>query len=602
MAVTLPEINIKSDSVTMISQFLGVNKGLRINDSEFEDMTNMTLDYYPVLSDRKKRGVLEALDKPMGMVGGKYLAYIDDNKLYYDFSLVKELEKTDKERQLVIMGAYLCIFPDGLIYNTYDDSFTTIENTVVTSDTVTMRMCKLDGTEFTSSNTHIGTTAPSDTSTYPYWLDTSNSKSVILKMWSDTYSMWTSVATTYVKISATGIGKGFQEYDSVKFSGIKIKGYNDYDFNDTLIVYACDDDYLVVAGLMDLYYTQTTAVTVERTLPEMDFVCELDNRLWGCSSANHEIYACKQGSPWNWNAFAGLDSDSYAATVGSQGDFTGCAAYGGFVFFFKEDGFHKLYGTKPSNYEMLWKPCRGLQSGCNKSIAIVNEVMFFKSRDAVVAYDGSEDTISDKLGPEPFYDAVAVGYRNKYYISMRDAEYNYKLYVYDVTKGAWTIEDKKHLIYAAYADNGTYIVDSDNNMYVINNEKIYKKYFPSAELYPAETLYPGNIVEGEMEGTLEWSITTGDLGLDNPYYKYVKRINIRMNLDVGAKVKFEVQYDSGDWEYITEVYSSKKRSFEIPIIVRRADHLKLRLSGWGGFKLYSIAKAIESGSGDDERR
>ena len=61
------------------------------------------------------------------------------------------------------------------------------------------------------------------------------------------------------------------------------------------------------------------------------------------------------GDPKNWNCFLGLDNDSYAATVGTQNEFTGIAAWSGYLFFFKEDGFHKLYGTKPSNYEMQWK-------------------------------------------------------------------------------------------------------------------------------------------------------------------------------------------------------------------------------------------------------
>lgn len=46
--------------------------------------------------------------------------------------------------------------------------------------------------------------------------------------------------------------------------------------------------------------TQTGEVRVERICPEMDFVVEKDNRLWGCSSADHETYCCKLGDPTNW--------------------------------------------------------------------------------------------------------------------------------------------------------------------------------------------------------------------------------------------------------------------------------------------------------------
>ncbi len=621
----LPKLSVKNNQLQVVSEFGGINKGLYISDSEFEDMQNMTNDFYPVLGTRKKRGIITTLTKPMGICGGAKLIYVDDNDLYIDSSLTLELEKTDKERQLIMMGALLCIFPDGIVYNTITGEETSIQNVTTTTDTVTMRMCKLDGTEFSGSNTHIGTTEPQDKTTYPYWLDTS-SEPVILKMWSSTYSMWTSVATTYVKISSPGIGEGFKEYDSVKVSGITVKGYNDYDFNDTLIVYACDTDYIIVAGLIDLYHIQNETVTVSRELPAMDYICELDNRLWGCRYGYNnagefvnEVYGCKLGDPTNWNSFPGLNGDSYIASCGSEGEFTGIASYQGYVFFFKEDGFHKLYGNRPSNFQMIYRPCRGVAKGASKSIAVVDEVLFFKSRDAVVAYDGSENTMSAKLGTEPYFEGVGVGYRNKYYLSMRDADYNYKLYVYDLTKGTWCIEDNLVAKYAAYANNATYIIDNDGTLFCINNEAIYTVVFPHQIIkqeniievdgveydsfynFPSNELYPGPIIEGELEGTLEWSFTTGDLGLDSPYNKYVKRINLRMHQDVSSKVKIEVEYDSsGDWEYVTEHYAAKKKSYEIPIAVRRADHVRLRISGWGEFRLYSITKAVEGGSGEEE--
>lgn len=612
------------DKLNVVTQFAGLNLGLNIADGEFCDMVNMTNDYFPVFANRKKRGIIDTLDNPLGVCGGDKLCYVDDNKLYYNSNLVLSLEETNVERQLIMMGALLCVFPDGVIYNTIKGTSENVENTrTVTS--LTMSMVKLDGTAY---DIYTGDEAPEDTS--KLWLDTS-SDPVVLKMYSDNYSMWTSVGTTYVKLAATDIGKGFKDYDSVKVSGIPIKGYNDYDFNDTLIVYKASDDYLIVAGLIDQEYVlpetgHTLSVTVKRELPKMDFVCELNNRIFGCryglnnaGETVNEVYACKLGDPTNWNSFAGLASDSYAATCGSEGEFTGIASYQGYMFFFKEDGFHKLYGTQPSDFTMVFRPCRGVALGSHKSIAVVNQVLFYKSRDAIIAYDGSENIISNKLGVEPYYDAVAVGYRNKYYVSMRDAQYNYKMYVYDITKGTWTIEDNLIAKYMVYADNATYIIDSDNNLLCINNEAIYTLYFPHQIIdeaniievegieydykhnFPQEDLYPGPMISGTLEDTFEWQFTTGDLTFGNPYQKYVKNIVLRMSQDVGSKVKIEVEYDSsGDWEYVTEKYAEKKKSYQIPIVVRRADHLRLRLSGWGEFRLYSLTRVVEGGSGDDE--
>ena len=52
-----PTLFTKENSRQMVDVFKGYNHNLRIGEGEFFDMKNMTSDYYPVLSPRKKRGV-----------------------------------------------------------------------------------------------------------------------------------------------------------------------------------------------------------------------------------------------------------------------------------------------------------------------------------------------------------------------------------------------------------------------------------------------------------------------------------------------------------------------------------------------------------------
>lgn len=594
----LPKLNIKSDQITVLSQFLGVNKNLSVQDAEFSDMKNITNDYFPVIANRKRRGILNALTKPQGVIGGKCLAYVDDDTLYYDGKEVKQLEKTGKDRKLVMMGAYLVVFPDGYVYNTYNKDEYTIENETK-AEGVAITLCKLDGTAYNSENTVVSDQEPEDKN--KYWLDTSGD-TVVIKMYSNSYSSWTAVATTYVKFEATGIGKGFAEYDAVRFEGVDTGGwcYNGYDFNQNNIVYDRGDDYLIVVGLIDLNHTNSKAITFRRELPQMDFVCEQDNRIWGCSSENHEIYACKQGDPKNWYFYGGLDSDSYAASIGSEDVFTGAIAYGGYVFFFKENGYHKLYGSKPSNYELIWKAGRGVQKGSERSLVSVADYIVYKARDGVYMFDGTTVKISENLGIEPYYDAVAGAYRDKYFISMRDADYKYRLYIYDVTKGTWVIEDDLCVKYMAMANEGFYIVDYDNRLLVVNNEVIEVAVFPLRSekyFYPNDDIYPGNGTVGDLEETVGWSLETGDIGMNDPYHKYIKRIIIRILLDADTKMRMEIMYDSsGEWINLMEYYATRKRSYEIPVVIRRCDHCRLRFSGWGDFKLFSIAKVTEEGS------
>ena len=97
---------------------------------------------------------------------------------------------------------------------------------------------------------------------------------------------------------------------------------------------------------------------------------------------------------------------------------------------------------------------------------------------------------------------------------------------------------------------------------------------------------------------MEWYLESGDIGMDSPMHKYVKNLNIRLQLAEKAKLKIEIMYDSSmDWEYVMEFYCTRKRSYEIPVPVRRCDHFRIRLSGWGEVRIFSITKAMEGGSG-----
>jgi hypothetical protein len=79
--------------------------------------------------------------------------------------------------------------------------------------------------------------------------------------------------------------------------------------------------------------------------------------------------------------------------------------------------------------------------------------------------------------------------------------------------------------------------------------------------------------------------------------KYISRITIRMSMEIGAHMDIYAQYDMSDeWIHLCNIRGTSLRSFSIPIRPRRCDHMKLRIEGMGGAKIYSITKTIEQGS------
>ena len=573
-----PKLRELQSSRQMVDTFRGYNHNLRISDGEFFDMKNMTSDYYPVLSPRKKRGVYASPESPKGLIAKDALCYVDGTKFVVNEYPV-EMGLNDEPKQLISMGAYVIIMPDKKWINTLDvTEFGNIEASYTSDSDVTFSLCTADGADY--ENMTVSSTEPKDPENMALWIDTSTTPHS-LKQYSATSSMWVQIATTYIKISCPGIGTAFNQYDGVTISGILSE--NLQDLNASMVVWAKGDDYIVVVGILDAVTEQTTeegAITVTREMPSMDFITESENRLWGCKYgvANNgevvnEIYASKLGDFKNWSCYMGLATDSYAASCGTDGQFTGAITHMGYPLFFKENCVHKVYGNYPANFQIQTTACRGVQKGCHNSLAIVNEVLYYKARSGICAYDGSLPTeASYALGNEAYSEAVGGGHGNKYYVSMKDVMGQWNLFVYDTAKGMWHKEDDLQ------ADC---FCSCRNELYAISKGDII-------------TMHGSG---DDYEGDLEWMVQTGEIGITSPDMKYISRLTVRMAMDIGSEVRFYAQYDFCDaWEPLFTLRSDNLRSFSLPIRPKRCDHMKLRIEGEGMAKIYSITKTIEQGS------
>ena len=599
---TLAETNPTRE---MIDVFLGYNHNIRISEDEFFDMKNMTSSHYPILSPRGARGIYEypsstVTHSPNGMIAKDSFCYVDGVTLYINNNPVEGLVLTDTPKQLISMGAYIIIMPDKKYINTVDyDDKGSIEASYTSSGTVSYELCTVDGDAYTDIS--VSESEPSNPSNMELWIDTSTSPHT-LKQYSASSSMWTSVATTYVKIKSPGIASAFKEYDAVKISGITIQQLKDLEGQVSVLwsVHQDEegngaDDYISVVGILDNASTQTDPITVSRSMPALDFIVEANNRLWGCrygtdndGNVVNEIYASKLGDFKNWDCYMGLSTDSYRASCGTDGQWTGAITYLGYPLFFKENFLHKVYGNYPANFQIQSTACRGVQRGCGKSLAIVNETLFYKSRSGVCAYDGSlPGEISSALGEVRYTaldestedvlrsGAVSGSLGNKYYISMKsEVDGNWYLFAYDTAKNMWHKEDNTRVDDFCECDGELYFIDhSDKKIKTINGSGI------------------------EESEEVSWMAETGILGTSMPDKKYISRLLIRMSMSLGSTAKFYAQYDSsGEWVELCSITGNTLRSFSIPLRPKRCDHFRLRIVGTGEAKIFSITKTIEQGS------
>ena len=586
----LPDL-IESGTSRMLTEvFTGYDHNLKIADGAWYEETNLSSDSWPLFSPRNRRGMVMQLHNPQGILAKDALAYVDGSTLYYNGMPVDGITLSTLSsmcpKQMVSMGAYLCIFPDGVYVNTQNltDCGTLAAMYGPFTRQISLQPCKVDGSEL--GTVQVSDSEPGNPKNGDLWIDSSEARHS-LKQYNSATGTWVQVATTYVKIGADGIGELFEQYDGVTISGLEYTGSNEFmpdqvkALNSSTIIQQKGDDYIAVIGMLDQAYEYSGTITVERKVPQMDFVCELDNRLWGChygmaeGKAVNEIYACALGNPKVWNRFMGISTDSYAVTVGSDGVFTGMIAHLGYVLAFKEGCIHKIYGTMPSNFQITTTNCRGVQKGSERSLCIVNERLYYKSRTDICAYDGSlPQGISDAFANQTFTNARAGALGSKYCISMQDAKGAWHMFTFDTDKGIWHREDGVHAMMFASIDDDLYYIDEDSQQIISEGGK-----------------------SGTLEGMVEWDAISGIIGYEYPDQKYISRFNLRMKMEPGSLCEILVQYDSdGEWLQQGEIRGNTTQSFTIPVIPRRCDHMQIRLRGKGDVKIYSIAKILEIGS------
>jgi hypothetical protein len=493
-----------------------------------------------------------------------------------------------KQKDLVSMGAYIIVMPDRMYVNTSDlTDYGSIDSAYSFSGDVTLTPARVDGTELDMDTVSVGVTAPVDPDNGDYWVDTTGDTHV-LKQYSSTSDVWTEIPSAYTKVALIGIGAYFSQYDGVAIDGLDYAGSDPAlsvevaALNGTKVLYVVETDYVIVSGILSQVHTVSGAsVTVTREMPDVDFLTESENRLWGCKyglvdgETVNELYACALGDFKNWNQFQGISTDSYAVSLGTDGEFTGAATHLGYPVFFKETCLHKVYGNMPSNYRVETTECRGVQEGSHRSLVAVNEVLFYKGRTDILAYDGSLPVgAGDALGGETYRDARAGAFKERYYVSMKDSLDDWHLFVFDTKKRLWFREDATEAYGFAQADDELYYLDAGTN----NLMAVFGK-------------------AGTKETSVSFSATTGIIGFENKDHKYVSRLLIRAKIDTGATLSVYLDYDSSDaWELAGSCTAANKvRTTLMPVIPRRCDHFRMKLTGTNEVRIFSIAKVMESG-------
>lgn len=506
----LPVLTPRAAQQSTAYQFSGLDRRARIADGAAREMTNLSADALPCLTVRPPRGRVRTLTDPM-LLAFKcgHEIVVDDGKLLVDGAEKAALTKGRKV--WAVIQNRVCIWPDKVLYDAAAD---TVE--------------PLEAAQESASAVFTGST---------------------------------------LTLDADAV---FRAGDGVTISGCA-QTYN----NRTVVVQAVEGKTLTVYDNVFQYgepgddppesWTETN-ITLTRAVPALDFVCEKDNRLWG--THDNAICCCKLGDPFNWNVFNGLSTDAWETEAGSDGAFTGIAAFSSHIIAFKEHIAHKVYGQKPSAFQMQVAHIEGVKPGCERSIVNLNENILYLSHSGVMAYAGGvPECVSAQL-TDNYTGAAAGRLAEKYYLSAARADGTHEMLVFDTEQGVWMREDDT----AARA-----FWESGGKLYWITGDALWCS-------------------AGDAEQAVPWRVTFGPYERVTAERQTVARLHVIMDVPPGSGVLAEIRFDDGPWTPARRIRNAQERTLRIPFVPRRCETFSVRLSGQGPVTLRSIVRKTYEGS------
>ncbi len=550
--------------------FLGYHPELRIGNGEWYYEENLSSRAFPLLCPRLPRRRLHS--RPVTGLGSlNGLCYVTDSTLVYgDHSL--DLPLKEGEKQLIPFGAWMIIAPDMIRVNTVDHDYEFCENAERFSGDIGILWC--DATGEPLSPVVDGIEAPKNTE--QIWLDTAQTPPV-LKVYSEDTGLWYEIPDPCLRLVADGVGMSFPKGCRVLITG-------DEDLEHILgpglhEILEADRDYIVVAGRMDAIRKELRdrQWEIRCPVPLMDFLLCHENRLWGCRYGRdhngafvNEIYASALGDPTAWYSFRGIASDSYTASLGSEGPFTGAAVVGGYPVFFKENSLTRIYGSRPSNFQLQTIPCVGVALGSEKSTALLDNGLFYLGRDGFYCYDGSLPVkISGDLDTKHYSHAGGGVLGRLYYVDLLENGESAAL-CYDGEHRLWHRESSM---------GATDIVTVGSTLYYSRRDGLYGI---------------GSDVGEPCERLVQWEAVSSILREEEPKAGYMAGLRLRLSMEPGSSLAVFGEYDSsGVWEPLGTFHSRRLFGEEVPLRVKRCDHLRLRLKGRGNVTVHTLTMIME---------
>ena len=322
----------------LLRAFGGLNETYGCTEAEYSGGMNFSARDFPALSTRLPRRRLQELAGLNGMyhlnglltVCGRDLVYTPDEAPAQPVTVKNAV--ADSRKTMVGIGTKILIFPDKVAFDTADGSAAPL-GAAWEAGSLSVSFAPCDASGNTYEVKDKGTKEPEHPQDGQLFLklnepDKPYSAENTLEVYSEASGNWTVIPLDYCLVTAEGIGAEFRVWDTVTMTGTGAEQAGQwagldgdrivYGVTETTLRLRADPGgehfygrlvhngssavWVSMDGTQREEYFPGEGVKVERRVPDLEYLTECDNRVWGCSSSENVIYACKLRDPTNWFA------------------------------------------------------------------------------------------------------------------------------------------------------------------------------------------------------------------------------------------------------------------------------------------------------------
>ena len=557
--MTLPDLPVKVNTKSMQFYTLqGINRSDNNNEGTLYDCKNITSRRYPYHTTKYQKSIQIPYENATAITAWDSLLVVDGTDLYYDGVPIKKANGDNEvvlegAKQFAVINTKIVIMPDkkyldlptkrlvDMVWN-QDVTATIQENTPNTSDTtqtltITGYASHLSDFDEYKYDEESGESAP--------YVVVTLSKTVNDEVVTKKYNLF------FVKAEASGSNLVLTfRHDAESFSG-------------------------------ETY----TSMNMKNNIPDFDYICSSDNRIWGCVSETQTLIASELGVPTRFYTLSDKSTDSWQVAVPTAGDFTGCCSLGSSILFFKENCIHKVLGSTPSAYSMYSYDMDGVKKGCYKSLVVLNDTIYYVSNRGVMTYSGgSVRKISDDLGDTELNNAVAGTDGDKYYVYCYESS-RHSLFTLDFKTGVWLREEDRQVLDFARLNDKLYMIIYENI-----DGKEYRRVWFNTTLPLDDDWYIefNNMYESTYNN---YGRRTSTVLGKKSYSKLILRVEMAKT----SYARIMVRCDEGRWVDVGKIVG-KEGVFTHTVPINRCDKFAIRIEGHGEFTLLAMSREFRVGS------